>query len=261
MRAAASPPSLPGIHKRACCPPCRPAFAAAEGAELVEYAVDMPLEDVLAEGLRRLNSQDTWKVWQFNGQEFYDAESFRSHITSQHVRPELLHLLPKDDSKVPERPAEAALRQRMTDLLQQVQTSGRQAQEDQGAGVGTGEQRSSRGRRSQKTSQEQASSLMREANVEVISQMLEALEKEHDHLYQSLLRPITTFVCDLLPVRSGASLAATRQLRLGSQDMPGSTATWHIWEAGHQLRAGRASFVLGACWGSLVVRCLGHEIH
>jgi hypothetical protein len=78
------------------------------------------LEDVLDEGIRRLQDKGTWKVWQFAGSEFYDQESFRSHLHANHLPQELLHLLPKDDPKGPERPAEAALRQRMTDLLQQV---------------------------------------------------------------------------------------------------------------------------------------------
>jgi uncharacterized membrane protein YgcG len=187
-------------------------FAAAEGGDLAEYAaLDVPLEEVLAEGLRRLNNQDTWKVWQFDGQEFYDADSFRAHVTQHHIRPELLHLLPKDDPKGLERPAEAALRQRMTDLLQQVQLNSRQAQEEQqgaggssGSGGGGSSGQSGRGRRAPKSSPEQASSLLRDANVEMISTMLEALEKEHEHLYQSLLRPITSCVCEMLPVRSCA---------------------------------------------------------
>ncbi|WIA33521.1 hypothetical protein OEZ86_006646 [Tetradesmus obliquus] len=182
------------------------ATAAAEGGDLAEYAaLDVPLEEVLAEGLRRLNNQDTWKVWQFDGQEFYDADAFRAHVTQHHIRPELLHLLPKDDPKGLERPAEAALRQRMTDLLQQVQLNSRQAQEEQqGAGGnsgsgGGGSGQTGRGRRAPKNNPEQASSLLRDANVEMISTMLEALEKEHEHLYQSLLRPITSFVCEMLP--------------------------------------------------------------
>jgi hypothetical protein len=44
----------------------------------------------------------------------------------------------------------------------------------------------------------------------MITQMLEALEKEHVLLYQSLLQPITQYICDVLPVRS--------------RPVPGSTA-------------------------------------
>jgi hypothetical protein len=60
------------------------------------------------------------QVWQFAGSEFYEQESFRAHLHAAHLPQELLHLLPKDDPKGPERPAEAALRSRMTELLQQV---------------------------------------------------------------------------------------------------------------------------------------------
>jgi hypothetical protein len=81
------------------------------------------LGDILEEGLRRLAERDTWKVWQYGDAEFFDQDAFRAHMHEAHVPPELLHLLPKDDPKGPERPAEAGLRQRMTDLLQQVRAS------------------------------------------------------------------------------------------------------------------------------------------
>jgi hypothetical protein len=194
----------------------------------------VPLEEVLAEGLRRLNSQDTWKVWQFDGQEFYDQEAFRAHVTQHHIRPELLHLLPKDDPKGLERPAEAALRQRMTDLLQQVQLNSRQAQEEQQGAGGTGTNgtgsggggsgQTGRGRRTPKSSPEHASSLLRDANVEMISTMLEALEKEHEHLYQSLLRPITSFVCEMLPVRCAVLRHVGPQRSSSSSSMCGNGA-------------------------------------
>lgn len=86
----------------------------------MEFGVEVSLEDVLVEGIRRLQDKGTWKVWQFGGAEFYDQDSFRSFLHASHLPQELLHLLPKDDPKGAERPAEAALRQRMTDLLQQV---------------------------------------------------------------------------------------------------------------------------------------------
>eukprot|EP00878_Enallax_costatus_P016312 GHUV01017110.1.p1 GENE.GHUV01017110.1~~GHUV01017110.1.p1 ORF type:complete len:287 (+),score=113.06 GHUV01017110.1:359-1219(+) len=172
------------------------------GVELADYVLtDISLEEVLEEGLRRLKTKETWKVWQFDDQEFYDAESFRNYIHEHHIKEDLLRLLPKDDPKgTVERPAEAALRQRMTDLLNQVQLSNRQAQEEQQ----TGQQGGARGRRQPRSTPEQAAGLIRDGNVEMISTMLQALEKEHDQLYQSLLRPITTFVIDLLPVSGSA---------------------------------------------------------
>lgn len=49
------------------------------------------------------------------GVEFYDAESFRNCVEEQHLDPELKALLPKDPpgTRPIEKPAEAALRQRM----------------------------------------------------------------------------------------------------------------------------------------------------
>lgn len=40
---------------------------------------------------------------------------------------------------------------------------------------------------------------MRDSNVELLAVMLEALSKEHDILYQSLLTPITSFIMEILP--------------------------------------------------------------
>ncbi len=41
---------------------------------------------------------------------------------------------------------------------------------------------------------------MRDTHVEVISMMLQALEKEHRALLASLQGPITAFILDMLPV-------------------------------------------------------------
>jgi hypothetical protein len=70
----------------------------------------------------------------------------------------------------------------------------RQAQEEQ--------PNQGRSRRGHKSSQEQ-SSVVRDTNVEVISMMLQALEKEHRWLFTSLQGPIIAFVMDLLPVSVG----------------------------------------------------------
>lgn len=39
---------------------------------------------------------------------------------------------------------------------------------------------------------------LRDANIELLSVLLEALAKENDHLYHSLLAPITTYVMEIL---------------------------------------------------------------
>jgi hypothetical protein len=56
------------------------------GGELLDYGMDPPLDVVLEEALRRLGSSETWKIWSFGAQEFYDSESFRNHIQQQHIR-------------------------------------------------------------------------------------------------------------------------------------------------------------------------------
>jgi hypothetical protein len=182
--------------------------AAAEGDDLAEYkALEMPLDELLTEGLWRLSNQGTWKVWRFNGQELFDVEAFRAHVRQHHIRPELLHPLPKDDFKSLERPAEAALRQRMTDVLQQLQLNQQHGAVGNSTSSGGGSVQSGRvwGAPVARASSEHASSLLRVADIEMICTMLTALEKEQWHLYHSLLRPITTFVCKMLPVRCAKS--------------------------------------------------------
>ncbi len=62
--------------------------ADAEAAELaaenpdggpVTINLEPTLDDVLEEGIRRLQEKNTWKLWQWptGGKEFYDADTFR----------------------------------------------------------------------------------------------------------------------------------------------------------------------------------------
>lgn len=194
-----------------------PAHAiAATGADAYQEGelLELPLEQVLEEGLHRLGQRETWKLWHFHGAEFHDAESFRSHVTNVHVRDEWQPLLPKDDAKSPERPAETALRQRMTELLAMVQPSVRSGAEADGDtappeqpprdrerthGRFRGRRGGNRGGGS--GSEPGSGVVLRDANAEAVCVLLEAMEREHDHLYQSVLGPVTAAVCDLLPVR------------------------------------------------------------
>lgn len=56
-----------------------------------------------------------------------------------------------------------------------------------------------RSRRAHKSPQEQ-SGVVRDTNVEVISLMLQALEKEHKGLLNTLQGPIIAYIIDMLPV-------------------------------------------------------------
>lgn len=73
------------------------------------------------------------------------------------------------------------------------QVTNRQSQEEQAT--------AGRSRRGHKSAAEQ-SGLVRDSNVEVISMMLQALEKEHRWLLSSLQGPIIAFILDMLPVSS-----------------------------------------------------------
>lgn len=76
--------------------------AVEEATDLVEFGVEASLEETLEEGVRRLAEvgRPTWKVWAFEGEEVYDSDSFRTLMHEQHIKPELLALLPKEDPKV-----------------------------------------------------------------------------------------------------------------------------------------------------------------
>ena len=144
-------------------------LAVEEPTELLEFGVETSLEEVLEEGIRRLQEKETWKLWQYQGVELYDADTFRQHMHEHHFKDELLRLLPKDDPKGPERPAEAAFRQRMSNLLQTVQNSSRQGQEDVPAKSGKG------GRH--RATQQELHAAVKDGNIEMISAMLGALEQ------------------------------------------------------------------------------------
>lgn len=60
-----------------------------------------------------------------------------------------------------------------------------------------------RSRRAGHKSAQEQSGLVRDTNVEVISMILQALEKEHRWLLNSLQGPIITFIMDMLPVSEG----------------------------------------------------------
>jgi hypothetical protein len=47
--------------------------AAAEGGHLAEYAA---IDELLAKGLQRLTNKGTWKVWQCEVQDLFNAEAF-----------------------------------------------------------------------------------------------------------------------------------------------------------------------------------------
>ena len=57
--------------------------------------------------------------------------------------------------------------------------------------------------------------LVRDINVEVISLMLQALDKEHRGLMHTLQGPIIAFILDMLPVRMGGCVARREEGGVG----------------------------------------------
>lgn len=86
-----------------------------EHLDMLAMGMEPSLEEILDEGVARLKERSTWKLWTWtpDGQEFTDAEAFRQHVVEKHIREELRKYLPRDDPKLPERPAEEAFRKRM----------------------------------------------------------------------------------------------------------------------------------------------------
>eukprot|EP00884_Botryococcus_braunii_P009363 jgi/Botrbrau1/18428/Bobra.0072s0020.2 len=173
-------------------------------AEEAEFAAEHPhtaitagsreptLEDVLEEGIKRLKEKETWKLWQWpsNGRNFTEPVSFRTWVVQEALEESLRKLVPQDDSRGPEKPAEAGLRMRMMDLLQKVQQNTRQVQEEMVY--------PKRGGKGQRATPDQIHNALRDTNIEMITTMLRELEKEHEFLYQSVLLPVTSFICEIL---------------------------------------------------------------
>ncbi|DBA96032.1 TPA: hypothetical protein ACH3X1_001533 [Trebouxia sp. C0004] len=177
------------------------ALEAQEAAELndgttITVSLEPGLDEIFEEGTRRLLEKSTWKLWQWPPEEheFFDADSFRTYAEEQRIDPELRKLLPRDESKPIEKPAELALRERMAELLQKVHATNRQLQDNMQT-----QQTRRIGRRDRSSSTDQVPDQIRDSNIELITIILEALEKEHEYLYNAVLYPVTHFVCEMLP--------------------------------------------------------------
>jgi hypothetical protein len=50
--------------------------------------LETSMEEIVEEGVARLKTKNTWKIWQWSadGQEFFEAEAFRQHITVRGLR-------------------------------------------------------------------------------------------------------------------------------------------------------------------------------
>mmetsp|Transcript_9701 Transcript_9701/g.26290 ORF Transcript_9701/g.26290 Transcript_9701/m.26290 type:complete len:665 (+) Transcript_9701:145-2139(+) len=209
--------------------------AAIESMESTELMLLEPnLDEVLNEGVNRLKERSTWKLWTWPTQptphmeqrEFVEAEAFRQHLVDNHISEDLSRFLPRDDPKAPERPAEEAFRLRMVELLSRVQQQtmrqqeeqqlmsskpgkeyrelGKQHQHQQQAAEGTQvvdtrpiEQQSVYRRRRHHAAD--MNTVLRDSNVEMVNLILEALEKEHEVLYSTLITPIATYIMEVLP--------------------------------------------------------------
>lgn len=177
------------------------AVADAEAAEAllagnIVITLEPPVDKVLETGLERSKERGTWKIWRWPSseeeesdemKEFYDSETFRKHLEEFVLPEELRAGIPKEEEgvKAVETPAEAGLRQRMTDLLARVSEQ-RALQEENAFN-----------RRAQR--RHDATAAVRDANIDLIAMMLGAVECEHEALYNHVLHPITSMMCEILP--------------------------------------------------------------
>jgi hypothetical protein len=220
-------------------------------ALVMDLGVEATIEEVFEEGIRRLKAAAataaaaaagpegggsssearepgdapqppppgaTWKLWRWpaDGAEFADADAFRTYVRERGLRPELSRLLPPHDPKAAEKPAEAALRTRMTELLAKLQALQQRATAAEegaliappppprrGAG-GSGRGHHGHGHHHhhhhpQRATAEQIASAVREANAEIVHSVLEALEREHDAIATTVTRPAAAYICECLP--------------------------------------------------------------
>lgn len=179
------------------------AVADAEAAEALRLghvivSLEPPVDEVLEEGLARSRERGTWKVWHWAPEDMqcYDSDTFRKFLHEKVLTEEQLSVLPRDDpsAKIPERPAEAAFRQRMVDLITRISEQ-RVAHEEammarQKAGIAA-----STGRRGAADPQ----TAFRDIHIDLVTSMLSALEHEHESVYHHCLHPVCAYVCDMLP--------------------------------------------------------------
>ena len=158
----------------------------------VVVSLDPPIDESFEKGIQRSQKNGTWKVWSWPPDtiEFYDSESFRRYLEGVIVPKELQSSVPKENkgTKHIETPAEAGLRQRMTDLLSRINDQRNAAEE--GA--------FSRRYPSTVSKRQDPYSMIKEAHIEMIALMLAELEKEHEALYYHCLLPVTSCVSELL---------------------------------------------------------------
>eukprot|EP00210_Caulerpa_lentillifera_P002504 g2401.t1 len=156
--------------------------------EATEAGVD--LDAAYQRGRSRLDSDGSWKVWNWDSDSpvFICAETFRKEALESRVPSELLPLLPREEGKPMEKPAEAALRERMTTLINNIHTQLQSAQEAW--------------RRGQRTAAAESGEPTRDANIDLVISILDALQNEHHCLYQMILIPVADFVCNLIPAKN-----------------------------------------------------------
>ena len=158
----------------------------------VVLALEPPLDETLEVGLQRSQERGTWKMWRWppENAEFHDSEVFRKYFEEKIVPERLQAAIPKDPegSKPVESAAEAGLRQRMTELLSRINEQRNSAEETA----------FSRRIVSHGPKRYDPHLAMRDAHVEMIATMLDALKQEHEALYHHCLLPVTSCICELL---------------------------------------------------------------
>ncbi len=121
-RDARSPPIRPPCYARSTCLRVRACTVLCYGLVFSIFhtrTVALSFKSVLfPERLLDSTSSHHPQVWQWQNEdgttkEYYDAESFRAAVEEEQLDSDLRALLPRPDGKPIEKPAEAALRQRM----------------------------------------------------------------------------------------------------------------------------------------------------
>lgn len=184
---------------RVCCPAAHSSVRAENSWE--PYA---QMSFTLLHALDRLRCNGSVKTWCFSGHTSLNTASFKDHV-HQHLIPSALqHLLPKGGWLHTESKNTEAVKfcERMHQLASSACT-----QQTMPMMPNSSLEQSKK----QKQYLRKAAAVGAfEPTINSINNILAALSQEHEVLHQSILKPITTFVTDTLPVSPGCRRQAAK---------------------------------------------------
>lgn len=157
------------------------------------------LPEVLESALKRKQEMSTWRIWIWpQGNEVFPcAEDLTTYVHENVLTQTFQQLLPHECLTDVESEEQAALRLRMRDVLEEVQSEMREHAEkmNDGAVKATTMRKMRRAR----LSTDEIVSQTKDQHIDMIIKMAKALSDEDDYLYQLVAFPINQFLNTTLP--------------------------------------------------------------